>query len=68
MTLGFNKRHELKRELRKAFDEGKNIYFFKKDDLDYSDLVIELGQGEKIGPASRNKNCSWRNRENTTGS
>ena len=42
MTLGFNRRPEVKRELRKAFNEGKNVFLFKHDDLDANDLIIEL--------------------------
>ncbi len=47
MTLGFKKRREIKRELKKAWDSGISVFFFKKDDLDDRELIMEI-ETEKI--------------------
>jgi hypothetical protein len=42
MTLGFRERHEIKRELEKAFDNKINVLFFKKEDLDKQELIMRI--------------------------
>jgi hypothetical protein len=40
MTLGFKERQEIRRELKKAFDNGINVLLFKKEDLDTQELIM----------------------------
>jgi len=47
MTLGFKGRREIKRELKKAWDNRISVFFFKKDDLDDRELIMEI-ETEKI--------------------
>jgi hypothetical protein len=42
MTLGFKERNEIKRELKKAFDNGINALLFKKEDLDAQELIMRI--------------------------
>jgi hypothetical protein len=42
MTLGFQKRHEIRRELKKAFDKGTNVLLFKKEGLDAQELIMRI--------------------------
>ena len=42
MTLGFKERHEIRRELKKAFDKGINVLLFKKEDLDAQELIMRI--------------------------
>lgn len=45
MTLGFNQRPEIRRELKVAFNKGINVFLFKKEDLDSEDLVMQTENG-----------------------
>ena len=42
LTLGFKERHEIKRELKKAFDKGINVLLFKKEDLADEELIMKI--------------------------
>jgi hypothetical protein len=42
MTLGFKERQEIKRELKKAFDNGIIVLLFKKEELDSQDLIMRI--------------------------
>lgn len=47
MTLGFNNRPEIKREWKKAIENGTRCLLFKKDVLENHDLVMRI-DGEEI--------------------
>jgi hypothetical protein len=42
MTVGFNKRNEIARELKLAFESDKKKFFMKQTDLATTDLIIEI--------------------------
>ena len=42
MTVGFNRRQEIARELKLAFEIGKKKFFMKQTDLATTDLTIEI--------------------------
>jgi hypothetical protein len=42
MTFGFNKRPEVLRELKSAFDEHKQMFFFRHLDLDHKELAVDI--------------------------
>jgi len=42
MTLGFKERNEIRRELKKAFDNGINALLFRKEDLDAQELIMRI--------------------------
>lgn len=42
MTLGFKERQEIKREIRKAFEDGISVLLFKKEELDTQDLIMRM--------------------------
>jgi len=42
MTLGFNKRREVLRELKQAFESNMKVYYFKYEHLDDEELIVEI--------------------------